>query len=448
MLLNAAYAAMLPIALNVAYAATLVLALPWLLYARLAKKKYRDGYGAKFLGRLRRRDGDRHCVWLHAVSVGEVNLLAGLIERLHRERPDCDVYVTVGTATGLEVAKKQYPTCLVDYAPLDFSWAVREAFDRIRPDALLLAELELWPNLILEADRRGTRLILFNARLSEKSFRGYRRIRPLVRSLLVRFDRILVQNDTYAERLLALGAPAERTVVTGSLKFDNARPEKHARQIAEFRRLFAAPEGTPVFVAGSTQEPEEALALETFLTLAEAHPQLRLILAPRHPDRGDSVAALLERQPYGWARRSAVKEPVAEGTRILLIDGVGELAAWWGLATVAFVGGSMGTRGGQNMLEPASYGAAVCFGPKTRNFRDVVEILLAAEAAEVVEDGEAMTCFVQRTLEDANFRKSLGERAAETVRRHQGALDRTWEVVAGILPAEEDEPSVIDRRAA
>lgn len=438
---------MLPIALNVAYAATLVLALPWLLYARLAKKKYREGYGAKFLGRLRRREGDRPCVWLHAVSVGEVNLLAGLIERLRRERPDCDVYVTVGTATGLEVAKKKYATCFVDYAPLDFSWAVREAFDCIRPDALLLAELELWPNLILEADRRGKRLVLFNARLSEKSFRGYRRIRPLVASLLPRFDRILVQNDTYAERLLALGAPAERTIVTGSLKFDNARPEKHARQIAEFRRLFAATEGMPVFVAGSTQEPEEALALEAFRTLADSHPQLRLILAPRHPERADAVAAMLERQPYRWARRSAVKEPVAGGTRIMLIDGVGELAAWWGLATVAFVGGSMGTRGGQNMLEPASYGAAVCFGPKTRNFRDVVEILLTADAAQVVEDGAAMTCFVQRALEDANFRKALGQLAAETVRRHQGALDRTWEIVEAMLPVAE-EPASIRSKAA
>jgi 3-deoxy-D-manno-octulosonic-acid transferase len=447
MLLNAAYAAMLPIALNVAYAATLVLALPWLLYARLAKKKYRDGYSQKFLGRLLRREGDRPCVWLHAVSVGEVNLLAGLIERLHRERPDCDVYVTVGTATGLEVARKKYATCLVDYAPLDFSWAVREAFDRIRPDALLLAELELWPNLILEADRRGTRLVLFNARLSEKSFRGYRRIRPLVGSLLRRFDRVLVQNDTYAERLLALGSPAKRTIVTGSLKFDNARPEKHARQIAEFRRLFAAPEGTPVFVAGSTQEPEEALALETFLALAASHPQLRLILAPRHPERTDAVASLLERQSYGWVRRSTVKEPVAEGTRILLIDGVGELAAWWGLATVAFVGGSLGTRGGQNMLEPASCGAAVCFGPKTRNFRDVVEILLTADAAEVVEDGAAMTRFVQRSLTDADFREAIGERAAETVRRHQGALDRTWEVVEAILPVAAENLPILSQAA-
>lgn len=438
---------MLPIALNVAYAATLVLALPWLLYARLAKRKYRDGYGAKFLGRVRRREGDRPCVWLHAVSVGEVNLLAGLIERLNRERPDCDVYVTVGTATGLEVAKKKYPTCLVDYAPLDFSWAVREAFDRIRPEALLLAELELWPNLILEADRRGTRLVLFNARLSEKSYRGYRRIRSLVGSLLRRFDRILVQNETYAERLLALGAPAGRTIVTGSLKFDNARPEKYSRQIAEFRRLFAAPEGTPVFVVGSTQEPEEALALDAFASLAEVHPQLRLILAPRHPERSEVVAALLERQSYAWARRSQVQERVAESTRILLVDGVGELAAWWGLATVAFVGGSMGTRGGQNMLEPASYGAAVCFGPKTRNFRDVVEILLAADAAEVVEDGEAITRFVQRTLENVGFREAIGERAAQTVRQHQGALERTWIQVAALLPIAQPSNSVRSKAA-
>lgn len=427
---------MLPIALNVVYAAALVLALPWFLYARFVKKKRRGGYAQKFLGRLQLREGDRPCVWLHAVSVGEANLLAGLIERLQRERPDCDVYVTVGTATGFEVAKKKYPTCRVDYAPLDFTWSVREAFDRIRPDLLLLAELELWPNLILEADRRGTGLILFNARVSEKSYRGYRRIRPLVRSLLNRFDRLLVQNPTFAERLLALGAPAERTIVTGSLKFDNARPEKHARQIAEFRRLFAAPEGTPVFVAGSTQDPEEALAIETFLALASTQPDLRLILAPRHPERSDEVAELLDRQPIASIRRSQLREPVAASTRILLVDGVGELAAWWGLATVAFVGGSMGTRGGQNMLEPASYGAAVCFGPQTRNFRDVVETLLEAEAAHVVEDGDALTRFVRRSLEDASFREAIGERAAQTVRRHQGALERTWEIVAATLPQE------------
>jgi 3-deoxy-D-manno-octulosonic-acid transferase len=420
--------------LNIVYVLLLIAAFPWLLWQAVRKGKYREGFAAKFLGVVPRREGDETCLWLHAVSVGEVNLVRPLLEEIERRRPEWRCVLSTTTMTGMALARKRYPELSVFYCPLDFSWAVAAAMRRIRPDLLVLAELELWPNLIAAARRSGAKIAVVNGRLSENSARGYGRIRPFVKSVLRGIDLIAVQDDTYAGRFLKLGAPDGSLSVTGSMKYDGAETDRANESTARLKKLWGIAEEDCVFLAGSTQEPEEALALDTCLQLAAAHPELRLILVPRHPDRFEAVAEILEARGVRWQRRTELDSSSADpGTRILLVNVIGELGAWWGTAEIAYVGGSMGPRGGQNMIEPAAYGAAVSFGPNTRNFRDIVAAMLARDAAVVVHDGREMTGFVRRCLEDPDFRRQLGGRAQQLVKEQLGATTRTFFLLESLV---------------
>jgi len=439
--------------LNLAYLLLLALAAPWLIYAAIRTGKYRQGWSAKFWGKVPTRSGDRRCVWLHAVSVGEVNLLKPLLTALEHDYPDVECVISTTTRAGFELAKQKYAPRTVFYCPLDFSWAVSNALRRVRPDLLLLAELELWPNLLAAAKRRGTRVAVVNGRLSEKSWRGYRRIVRWVRGWLQHIDVVGVQNATYADRFESLGLPRERIAITGSVKFDGAQSDREnltTRRLADLARIDP---NDWVFLAGSTQNPEESLALEAFQRVREAHPELRLVLVPRHPERFDEVARMLERSGVDWERRSSLSVPVAgdgprpeakKPPRVLLVDTVGELGAWWGTARLAFVGGSMGSRGGQNMIEPAAYGATLSFGPNTQNFRDVVSMLLAEKAATVVRNGPDLEAWLRRMLTDRDEATAQGERARSLVLAQQGATRRTLDLLRPLL----DPPSSATREDA
>jgi 3-deoxy-D-manno-octulosonic-acid transferase len=422
---------MLAYFLNLLYLLAAVIAFPWLAYQAIAKGKYREGFAEKLLGLVPRRQGDRPCFWLHAVSVGEVNLLEPLLAELDRRLPQWECVISTTTMTGFAQARKKYAGRQVFYAPLDFSWAVRNALERIRPNVLVLAELELWPNLIREAKRQDIDVAVVNGRLSDGSFRGYRRLGPFIRRLMAQIDLIAAQNEEYAERFRLLGAHPESVHTTGSMKFDGAETDRNNPATRRCARLAGILPEHIVFLAGSTQEPEEALALRTFQQLKDRHPHLRLILVPRHPDRFEEVARLLDASGLPWQRRSALVDEAQHDApaRILLVDAVGELRAWWGTAQIAFVGGSLSSRGGQNMIEPAAYGAAVCFGPNTSNFRHTVALLLEAEAAVVVQNGEELTTFVRRTLEEPALADELGRRAQQLVQRHLGATCRTVDLL-------------------
>ncbi len=431
--------------LNVCYILLLVCFSPWLAYTAVRKGKYRDGWGPKFLGQVPTRTGHRPCIWLHAVSVGEVNLLQPLLAQLGQEYPLWECVISTTTRTGFALARKKYASYQVFYCPLDFSWAVRQAMRRIRPAALVLVELEIWPNLIREAREQGAAVAIVNGRLSEKSFRGYRWIRPLLRRSLEQINLLAVQNDTYAERFRELGAPAPAVQVTGSIKFDGAQTDRDNPTTLRLRQLWQVPDDTFVFLAGSTQDPEERLALETFRELRQVDATARLIVVPRHPERFEEVAQVLDQSGIAWQRRSKLDEnPEAQPASILLVDVVGELGAWWGLATAGFVGGSMGSRGGQNMIEPAGYGVAVCFGPNTVNFRDVVQQLLGQQAAVVVANQHDLTAFVVRCRQDPAFVRDLGQRARQLVLAQQGATRRTVELLWPLVAARSsDDPSAI-----
>ena len=436
-------------ALNLLYGLLLVAGLPWLLVAAVRKGKYRTGWGAKFLGLVPRRTSARPCIWLHAVSLGEVSQIAPLVAEISARHPQWEIAISTTTRTGYELACKRYDRHTVFYCPLDFSWAVRTAVRRIRPAMLVLVELELWPNLISAAQAAGAKVAVVNGRLSDRSFRGYRRVRPVVRWILRRLDLIAVQNERYAERFRALGVGEQTLHVTGSLKFDGAQTDRDNPQTTHLRGVAGFAPSDVVFLAGSTQEPEERLALDTYRQLAADHPNLRLVLVPRHPERFDAVAAMLDGSGLPWQRRTALdQQPANPASRILLVDRVGELAAWWGIARVAYVGGSMGSRQGQNMIEPAAYGAAVSFGPKTRNFRDVVEALLLADGASVVHDGDQLTAFVRRCLEDPAFAEGLGQNAQRVVRSQLGATARTVDLLDELLSHRHDDSAANRRTAA
>lgn len=422
--------------LNAIYVCLLAATAPWLAWRSYRTGRYRRGWAEKFWGNVPAPRSDRPLVWLHAVSLGEVNLLAPLVSELRRRRPGWELTVTTSTQTGYEQARVKFADLTVSYCPLDFSWAVRRTLRRWRPRLVVLAELELWPNLIRLAKEEGAAVAVINGRLSPRSFRGYRRLRPLVSGWLAQLDLVAAQSEEYAQRFRALGARPESVATTGSIKFDGAQTDRVNSQTAQLARLAGVKPGDMVFLAGSTQEPEEAFALQAFQSLQAEFPQLKLMIAPRHPERFDAVAQLLQRSGVAWRRRSSLVEGAENvDTRVLLLDSVGELRAWWGLAQAAFVGGSLSTRGGQNMIEPAAYGATVSFGPNTRNFREIVAQFLAADAAVVVHDQAELTSFVRRCLADRTWAEAVGQRAQRLVLAQQGATART---VDRLLPLVDD----------
>jgi len=438
----------MPYLLDLLYLALILLSLPWLAWQSVRKGKYREGLAAKFLGRVPRREGKKPCVWFHAVSVGEVNLLAPLLAALARRRPDWECVVSTTTMTGMALAKKKHAAHLVFYCPLDFSWAVKNALRRVRPDLVVLAETELWPNLVGAARRSGAAVAIVNGRLGEKSFRGYRRIRPLAAAILGQIDLVAAQNETYAERFRQLGARPETVAVSGSMKYDGAQTDRSNPATERLRRLAGFAAEDVIFLAGSTQDPEEEAALAAFRLLKDQWPQLRLVLVPRHPDRFEAVARLLDESGLPWQRRTALTpdgarrgspDPAEIGDctspRILLVDTVGELGAWWGTAQIAFVGGSFGDRGGQNMIEPAAYGAAVSFGPNTWNFRDIVAAMLDQQAAVVVRNPDELIEFVRRCLAEPDYAAALGARAQALVASQLGATERTLERLIPLVDA-------------
>jgi 3-deoxy-D-manno-octulosonic-acid transferase len=420
--------------LDVAYLLVAIVALPWVVWRKLSGGRPVAAPGRRFTGSVDvpRPEPGVARIWLHGVSVGEVQLLATLADELDRQAAaaglSLECLISSSTTTGLEVAARRFGPARAFPCPLDFSWAVGRVLDRVRPAAVVLGELELWPNLLAAASRQGIPVIVVNARLSERSLRGYSKIRPLVRRMLGQVAVVSSRSREDAARFESLGARDVR--VTGSLKFDGVRGDRAAPEVRQLAELAGFATSDVVFLAGSTQAPEEQLATDAFLALREAHPALRLVLVPRHVERAGEVAAVLDALGIRWQARSRLAAGLDPAARVLLVDTTGELGWWWGTAKIAFVGGSLdGGRGGQNMLEPAAYGAAVAFGPHTRNFQAEVARLLAAEAAEVVADGPALTAFVGRCLADPAWAAALGGRAAALVAAHRGGTAATARLV-------------------
>lgn len=418
--------------INAIYGLVLVLSLPWLGYRAVFLNKSRRGWRQKLWGQVPVSQANRPTIWMHAVSVGEVQLLAPLIARLSSERPEVQFAVSTSTESGYSLAQQKFAEHSVFFFPVDFTWAVRNVLQRVKPELILLAELELWPNFLAAARRERVPVFVINGRMSDRSFRRYRWISGLTRWMLGSLHTILVQNKEYADRFVALGADPARVEVTGNVKFDGAFNPKHAEFAAVLKSQFQILEDEAVFVAGSTQPVEDELVVKTYITLSEKFPALRLIIVPRHMQNVSSLIDLLGRSGLQFVRRSEPGETIprtGQPRPVIVVDVVGELAAWWQLADIAYVGGSMGSRGGQNMIEPAAAKAAVSFGPRTENFRDVVSMLLTEQAATVVRDQIELLEFIERCLNNSEWRCAMGQAAYRIVAEQQGATQRTCDLV-------------------
>ncbi|HUE21856.1 MAG TPA: tetraacyldisaccharide 4'-kinase, partial [Bryobacteraceae bacterium] len=381
--------------------------------------------------------GDRPLIWVHAVSVGEVLAVSRLIKELDAALPDCFVGVSTTTRTGQALARERFGADRVFYCPLDLPWAVRAYLNALKPRLLVLAETEFWPNLLSGCFRRQIPVAVVNARVSDRSWPRYRRLRLLWRPFLSRLSRVLAQSQTDAERLKAIGCLPERVEVAGNLKFDvRAGEEADATRVLKALKL-----GLRLVVAGSTLEGEEVALLEAWPRLLEADPRLVLVLAPRHPERFAAVARLIEESGIPWKRRSNWREQPAgaikllQAGQIVLLDTIGELASVYSLASVAFVGGSLVAAGGHNPLEPAQFGVPVVVGPHYANFRAITEDLRAHNGLRVAEK-EGLAGVLIELLQDQAVAAEMGERAKQVFEQQAGPTVRSVEALRTLITPE------------
>ena len=404
---------------NAVYLALLVVASPWLMWRFVVQQKNRRGWSEKLLGRVDVPADSRPRIWFHAVSVGEVNLLKRIVHQWHAAHPDHAVVITTSTETGFDLAQKLFAAHhSVSFCPQDFSWAMGNAMQRIAPAMIVLAELELWPNLIAIADAKKIPVAVINGRLSESSFRGYRRFSWLLATSFRQLSIVAAQNETYAQRFREVGCEPSRVVVSGNLKFDGARTKvDHVEHSAvrQFARDIGLSCDNPILVAGSTQIEDERVAIEAFQKLKSELPNLRLVIVPRHPGHRRltvnqiTAAGLIAHLRSEHAQANLGDEIlIACRDDVMVVDVIGELSGWWSIANIALVGGSFGSRGGQNMIEPAALGVPVCFGPGTRNFRQTVSMLLKRDAATVVHDADELSRFVQTIVANPDTAREMG----------------------------------------
>ena len=445
---------------DIAYGTGLALAAPvWLALPKARRK---------VLLALRQRMGQgiaapasdaNPAVLIHAVSLGEINATRALVTQLAADRPGLRFVVTVTTETGFARGQQLYgsdPAVTLVRYPLDFSAAIGRLLDSQRPSVAVLMELEVWPNFIYQCRRREIPVLLINGRLTESSFRNYRWARALLAPTFRRLDQVCAQDRKYADRFVALGAPADRVRVTGTMKFDTAEIANAIDGAAELAASVGlSQDNAPLWVCGSTGPGEEELVLRQYALLLKSHPRLRLVMVPRHPDRFDAVADVIRAAGFGLVRRShsinktsAVEQANAHGNaaplpssdvppRVVLGDTMGELRKFYSLSTVVFVGRSLVDLGprqhGSDMIEPAALGKPVVVGPYTHNFAEVMARFVEADAIGVAGDERELGAMAERLLADPGRSAEVGARAREVVRRERGATGRHTEAILAAM---------------
>jgi 3-deoxy-D-manno-octulosonic-acid transferase len=408
-----------------------VLRLFWL---GLRYPRYRERWRERF-GHIRPLPGDRPVIWVHAVSVGEVQASVPLVNRLLESFPEHQVLVTTTTPTGMESVQQRFGKEVAHrYLPYDIPAALRRFLRGARPAILIVMETELWPNLFRVCREQGVPVIVANARMSQRSAEGYRRFAVLTRSMLSDVAIVAAQSGADAERIISLGAPAERVLAVGNLKFDLRLPPSLAEQGESWRRKLTS--NRQIWIAASTHDGEERQVLDAYARMRAEGLNCLLILAPRHPERFSVVTELCRRQGFRVLRRTQLPRAIAD-IDIVILDTLGELPMFYAAADVAFVGGSLVQTGGHNMLEPASLGLPVITGPHYYNFSEVAGLLLQGEAAWVVNDSAELAVRVAELLRDPNLRYNAGQRARRIVQENRGGVDRVIGILEKFLPVSE-----------
>ena len=425
---------------------TLVVLSPYFVYQALRHHKY--------VGSIRQRlgslplslnlDGD-DSIWVHAVSVGEVLASRSMIAELRRRYPRLKLYLSTTTLAGQQVARRSVSDVDgVFYFPFDWTFAVRRTLNRVRPRLFIMIETEIWPNLLRECRRRQIATVLVNGRISYRSFPRYRMIRPFFRRVLADIDRFCVQGDEAARRLIALGADPARITITGSLKFDALEViPTRGRGRERVLRFFRMSSNRPVLVAGSTLKGEEEAVIRSFNRLRTRGSQALLVIAARHPERFAEVERLCRHEGLSTVRRTELPIDAEPRADAVILDTIGELAEVYQIATVVFVGGSLVRAGGHNILEPAVFGKPIVFGPYMENFSEIADAFRANDAAVQVRSDRELESVIVTLMGDPVRRARLGAAARALVDANRGARDKTLMVIAGVLPPEAGERSVV-----
>jgi 3-deoxy-D-manno-octulosonic-acid transferase len=375
-------------------------------------------------------------LWIHGVSVGEIQAAVPLVRELKALLPDAALIITTGTETGQQVARKHFEPlgAWVGYFPLDIPWAVRRYLNYLRPQVFIGLESEIWPNFLSQAHQAGVRLALVNARLSDRSLRRFLKYSRYLMDIFNLFDVIAAGSPPDYARWQQLGIMPSRLHLTGNLKYDCLLESKDDSRLRDFRRLLTREPSGPVFLAASTHPGEEEAVLDTYQELLAPYPALELVLAPRHPERAPDLARLLARRGLAfhlWTRLKAGLE--TRRHPVVIIDTIGDLFTLYGAVDVAFIGGSLVPHGGQNVLEPAAWGLAPLYGPHLGNFLWAQAILEEVEAGIMVQDAASLAAAVRRLLDHPETRADLGRRARAALIPHQGAARRQAELIAALL---------------
>ncbi|CAN5627325.1 3-deoxy-D-manno-octulosonic acid transferase [soil metagenome] len=413
-----------------------IVLLPRFLFDGLRKGKYAAGFWQR-LGYLPNfQQDEKPVLWLHCVSVGEINAARPLVKELLEKYPDFCLVVSTTTKTGQELAREVFAdsAALVFYFPLDWRFTVRRALRKIKPSVVLIIETELWFNFLRETHKSGAKIVIVNGRLSEKSVNRYLYVKNFMQRVLQFVDLALMQGNKDAQRIIQLGIRADKVKVTGNIKFDQGFEETENQLTQEFRERFAISENAPLIVAASTHAPEEVWILEAFAEVREkSEGKLlpRLLIAPRHPERFAEVAELIKNAGFKWSRRSAKPSDKDKIAEIILLDSIGELRTVFPLAEIVFVGGSLIPHGGQNILEPAIARKAIATGFYTTNFAEIVREFLAQDALVQLpklderEISKQLTEVFSELLQNAERRQKLGRNAFMIMQKSCGATSET-----------------------
>ena len=419
--------------------------IPYHLYRLFRRGRSLAGFGERFgliapnaLAKIAGKDAP---IWVHAVSVGETIAVKPLLRELKKRFPERPLVLSNGTETGRGIAESIPEVDLCLYVPFDYRFAVSRSLRLVSPALVIIVETELWPRFILTARRRAIPTVMVNGRISDRSFPRYRRLSFFFGPVLTRMTAFCMQTPEDARRIIAMGAPAERVHASRNLKYDLPVRRIDEAERASLRDRYRIPEGARVLVAGSTHPGEDEPVIEAFTALRSGRPDLFLVLVPRHPERAPEVAAMATGKGMTVTRRSALDTaPRPEAGGVLLVDTIGELMDLYALADLVFVGGSLVPTGGHNLLEPASVGQPVVFGPYMHNFREIADLVLAAGAGAQVPDAAGLRETLARLLDDDTARREMGERGARLMAEQGGAAARHVEIIAGVMESKDALP--------
>ncbi len=426
---------------NVLFNLGLILSAPFYFLKMWRRGNWQDGFGQRFGhydSKFKQSLTNRDVLWLHAVSVGEVNICTQLIKALEPRVPQLKIVVSTTTSTGMAELKKKLPSHIAKiYYPIDRHKTVRRAMCLIRPVAVVLMEAEIWPNFLWRAADLRTPVFLVNARLSENSFRGYKRWHRLFRPLFRSFAGVGCQNEADAKRLREVGCRPEAVHVAGNLKFDAAKlNEQRLLNVTVMLGQLGVPEGAPIIVAGSTHDGEEKILGAVLLRLRARLPGLFLIVVPRHAERGKQAAADLQSCGLKVVYRSEITpatQRASGGVDALLVNTTGELRYFYEAASVVFVGKSLTAEGGQNPIEPGALGKAIVFGPNMQNFEAITKLLVSRDAAWQVRDAAELERAFAELLSKPERAAQLGRNALGVINENLGSIDRTVEMILAKL---------------